>query len=211
MWCLFCHLPGLTQQPNCTLTRHRTRGWMDGLAPSVEPSPSRLCRTKEHEYYVNTSSKVPPIWNGYKCVTYGNFARVSEHTRISFWISRDLRTGSVLGSDCEKPRERQDQRQPTRPSSPLQIQILYKDMERQRINRREATTTSAVFLLFCSICIRIDASDALNIKKGYFCTLLVVFPEYIFKTPSKILSINHKKYTFLDWKACGKPISWECK
>ena len=60
------------------------------------------------------------------------------------------------------------------------------ERRRQRIKRRrrEAAKTAktaktgnsgAVFLLFCSICIRIDASDAVNIKKGDSPRTIFVF------------------------------------
>lgn len=55
----------------------------------------------------------------------------------------------------------------------------FKVMERNQRRRRRKTTTrrrSAVFLLFCTICICINACDAVKIKKGNFCTFFVVFP-----------------------------------
>ena len=69
-------------------------------------------------------------------------------------------------------------RRPT-PSSVVvveNIQILSRIMERRchQIKRRKA----AFVLLLCSICIRIDASDAVKIKKGS-SFLLVVYPEWL--------------------------------
>ena len=83
----------------------------------------------------------------------------------------------MLGSDCEKPRQSQETVNTTTNSSVVveNIQILSRIMERRchQIKRRKAVFV----LLLCSICIRIDASDAVKIKKGGSFLLACGFPR----------------------------------